>query len=96
MFLKYGKVAEFFDDAKVFPIMCGGAKLSGAEALMRRRENFSWKNGAVAHRFKKWRTSRWREFKKVARAQHWALPNGQQLHLDILSLKKHFFPKHIV
>ena len=28
------------------------------------------RGGAVAQRFKKWRTSRWHKLKKVARAQH--------------------------
>ena len=31
------------------------------------------RGGAVAQRFKKWRTSRWRKLKKVARAQHWCI-----------------------
>ena len=34
---------------------------------------FPLKCGAVAHRFKKWRTSRWCKLKKVACAQHWRL-----------------------
>ena len=68
----------------------------GADRIRISNTDGSSRAGYLRHRAtgaieKRWRTSRWREFKKVARAQHWALPNGQQLHLDILSLIKHFF-----
>ena len=63
--------------ARIFvpKMCCGGAKIewhSAAVALMRWRENLAEKRrgGAVAQRFKRWRTSRSRELKKVARAQN--------------------------
>ena len=46
----------------IFPLKCG------AVALIRLKKR---RGGAVAQEFKRWRTSRWHELKKVACAQHW-------------------------